>query len=76
MLLARLRGNLEDAARTVEARLYRDGVEVNAESLSAALILHLARVQPRSAIVPWHLPDKVVLKMIAVVAAELAGRFT
>jgi hypothetical protein len=74
MLLARLRGNLmNEAIHAVEAHR-RDGVEPNFENLVTALTFAVAKANPRSSIVPWHLPDQIVLKMIHVVAGDVAVR--
>jgi hypothetical protein len=72
ILLARLRWNLMSASRSLIRDLRRDGIEVHARNVESALILHVASTRPRSAIVPWHMPDEIVLKVIRIVAEGLA----
>jgi hypothetical protein len=73
MLLARLRWLLTNEARWVVQRLRRDGISPTAESIASGLLIAVGTARPRSRLVPWHLHDATVEKMIAIVANELAA---
>ncbi len=72
MLLARLRGLLTTEAKYLVRKMKKEGMSLAVENISSGLMLAVARAQPRSRLVPWHLPDSVVEKMIRVVASSLA----
>jgi hypothetical protein len=72
MLIARLRWNLERPALQIAAKLRQDGLSVSAANIEAKLIANIAKTKPRSAIVPWHLSDRVVRAITHLVAANLA----
>jgi hypothetical protein len=71
-LIARLRWNLERPALQIAGELRRDGLSVSAVNIETKLVANIANAKPRSAIVPWHLPDSVVLAITRLVAAKLA----
>jgi hypothetical protein len=70
MLLARLRWLLTDEARRIALRLEQDGA-LTAENLAPMLMLAVTRVRPRSRLVPWHLSNAIVERMVGVVANTL-----
>lgn len=77
MLLARLRGNLVDAAHELAEKLRRDDCPVTGETIRDAIIFETARAIPRSVLIPWHLTDDVIEPMIGIVVADFfsnAGR--
>jgi hypothetical protein len=76
MILARLRWNLTQNAHDIAERLRRDGLQINPENLRTELSFAIANAQPRSAIVPWHLPDAIVEKAIEFITREFTRRST
>jgi len=74
MLIARLLWNLETLAPRVAGELRRDSLSLSAMNIETRLIGHISNAKPRSVIVPWHLPESVVLATTRVVAASLAEK--
>jgi hypothetical protein len=77
LLLARLRGNLTDLAREVVLEFRNRGIDSKAQTVGDGMLLWVVNSHPRSAIVPWHLPDSVVERVARIVANEVvegAGR--
>jgi hypothetical protein len=72
MFLARLRGNLEPVALQAEASMRREGLPVTSDDLALRMQDVIARTQPRSRIVPWHLPTEIVDAAIERTAREIA----
>lgn len=70
MLLARLRWNLLCRCPIAANQLRREGIDVRPDGLSDQLLFRVANARPRSAIVPWHVPDDAVLAMIPLVVRE------
>jgi hypothetical protein len=75
-LLAHLRGLLTTEAHVVAYRLRREGLAPTAENIATALVLAVGTARPRSRLVPWHLDDVVVEKMIAIVSDDVAATVT
>jgi hypothetical protein len=74
MLIARLLWNLERLVLQIAGELRRDSLSVSAVNIETRLIGHIANAKPRSVIVPWHLPESVVLATTRVVAIKLAEK--
>lgn len=74
MILARLRGNLLQAAHELADKLKRDDRDVNAENLRDALLFEVAHANPRSTLAPWNLEDSIVEKMMDVVVRDFFQR--
>jgi hypothetical protein len=73
MVLARLRWLLIKEGAQVEQRLRREGLTLCVQNIATGLLLAAGSAKPRSRLVPWHLDDTTVEKMIGVVARELAA---
>jgi hypothetical protein len=71
MLLAHLRWLLTDEAHSIVQRLERDGIPLGVENIAPMLMLAVRRARPRSRLVPWHLSNAVVERMIRVVTDAL-----
>jgi hypothetical protein len=74
LTLATLRWNLTQEARKARVQILRDGLTPTYPTLRHYLALAVERARPRSSIVPWHLPDEVVSRMIGVVVNEETDR--
>ncbi len=70
MLIARCRWLLTLEARGIAARLLADN-SFHVQLLRDELLLTVARSNPRSRLIPWHLTDRVVERIIKVVVADL-----
>lgn len=70
MLLARLRSNLMDECPAAVEELRRGNLKISVENVETQLLFCVAHVRPCSALVPWHLPDSIVDKMIHFVARD------
>jgi hypothetical protein len=73
MLLAHLRANLEREALRCIAELRRDALPVNPANVEFRLLQRIVNARPRSAIVPWNLPDVVVAAVARRVSQSLAS---
>lgn len=75
MLLARLRWLLINEAAVIASRLQRDGITLTTESLAITLMQAVGSARPRSLLVPWHLDDATVERMVRVVSDDLVATF-
>jgi hypothetical protein len=74
LMLAILRGNLTREAHKARAQILRDGLTPSYSVLRHYIVQALERAKPRSSIIPWHLPDEVVTRMVGFVVNEQADR--
>jgi hypothetical protein len=70
-LLAHLRGNLEDLALRVASEFRTLDFPLTVEGLSDAMLIGISKANPRSKIVPWHLPDSTVKSVTPIVARKV-----
>ncbi len=70
MLLARLKWNLMNECPATIERMRSEGIPITVGYLGGALELAVGRTKPLSAIVPWNVPDPVLVRMIKQVADE------
>jgi hypothetical protein len=68
-----LRANLEREALRCIAELRRDALPVNPANVEFRLLQRIVNARPRSAIVPWNLPDVVVAAVARRVSQSLAS---
>ncbi|HUY28172.1 MAG TPA: hypothetical protein VMV27_12200 [Candidatus Binataceae bacterium] len=73
MLLAHLRANLDREALRCVAELRRDALPVNPANVEFRLSQRIVNARPRSAIVPWHLPDEIVAAVACRVSQSVAS---
>ena len=71
MVVARCRWLLTLEARGIATRLVADS-SFSAQLLSDELLLAIARAKPRSQLIPWHLADRVVERIVAAVVQDVA----
>lgn len=72
MILARLRWNLCKEAEAVVADLNRQSIPIDVGTIEIMLAKRVSEVRPRSVIVPWHVSEQIVDRMIHVVAVDVA----
>jgi len=75
MLVARCRWLLTLEARGIATRLVADG-SFNAQLLQHQLLLVIADAKPRSRLIPWHLNDTAVEKVIDAVVRDVEETWT
>ena len=75
MVVARCRWLLTLEARGIATRLVADG-SFNAQLLQHQLLFAIAHAKPRSRLIPWHLNDTAVERIIVAVVAEVAEIWT
>jgi hypothetical protein len=69
-LLAHLRWNLAVEAGRIIDQLRVEGVEITSGLVADSLMFAVARARPRSHLVPWHLADSTVARMIPIATAD------
>ena len=72
MLVARCRWNLTLEARGLTTRMLADG-SFSGPALRDQLLLAIAHARPRSRLIPWHLSDGVMERIVNAVVADLAA---
>ncbi len=71
MIVARCRWLLTLEGRGIATRLVAEGC-FSAQLLSGELLLAIARAKPRSRLIPWHLADRVVDRIVVAVVRDLS----
>jgi hypothetical protein len=72
MVIARCRWSLALEADALTRRMLADG-SFSPLALSDQLALAIAKARPRSRLIPWHLTDPVVERIINAVVADVAA---
>jgi len=75
MIVSRCRWLLTLEARGIATRLVADG-SFNAQLLQHQLLFAIAHAKPRSRLIPWHLSDRVVERIVAAVVQDVAETWT
>jgi hypothetical protein len=72
ILMARLRWLLTNEGKSIVRRFESEGaLTLTVGDIAPMLMLAVAKSQPRSRLVPWHLSNAVVERMVQVVAESL-----
>ncbi len=74
MLIARPRSNLTKLARQAAGELCAQGIQPYPQILHDTMLSRVANARPRSAIIPWHLPDAIVQQVAWLVANDVVGK--
>lgn len=72
MTVARCRWNLTLEAERLTRQMLLEG-SFRAPALRDQLLLAIAHARPRSRLIPWHLTDRVVERIVNAVVADLAA---
>jgi len=74
-VIARCRWNLTLEARGLATRMIADGA-FNAQTLRDQVVRAIANARPSSRLIPWHLTDRVVERIVDAVVADVSEKWT